>query len=143
MVRELKFAKDFLFKNKLDLIQGYPQITALCRICLLLCIVERERTPCESTGNQSTTLAMPKESANEVDSVMCVLAEKWLRAIAEVMSNNRECAVGSDDSLYPESALYCSMALFNPCVLVGLHIGKIELLKKKISWYMLDGNCAW
>lgn len=44
-----------------------------------MCIVERERTSwCSSevTGNQSATLAMPKESAEDVNYVVCVLAEK-------------------------------------------------------------------
>lgn len=78
MVRELKFVEDLLFKNKLDFIQDCSQITALCPFCLLMCIVERERTWCSSevTGNQSTTLAMPKKSTEDVNYVMCVLAEK-------------------------------------------------------------------
>lgn len=44
-----------------------------------MCIVERERIPwCSSevTGNQSATLAMPKESVEDVNSAVCVLAEK-------------------------------------------------------------------
>lgn len=52
-----------------------------------MCIVERERTSlcsCEVTGNQSITLAMPKESAEDVNSALCVLAKIKIWNIEEV-----------------------------------------------------------
>lgn len=74
---------------------------------------------------------MPKESADDVNYVVCVLAEK--KDLEHWRSPIMECTLESDDdwAFYLESALYCCMALFNPRVPVGVLIGKMELLKNE------------